>query len=180
MPETPGSVKNFLYSIQTVYNLHLDFAKRALLCKSVIEIPISEPVTRLYSSALGVVTPATAIVIENEQQELTLSHLKIVIETNEGVTVEPILVKKPYTVYNAVLLLTLPRGTTGIKNVDVLYDTIPLSNDLMFSVMKTPYNYENYLTTVLYNAFEGLATDTYNNLNALKTRVTALENKVGT
>jgi hypothetical protein len=179
MPSSWGSVKSFLYSIQTVYNLHWDVAKLALLCKSVIEIPISEPVTRLYSSALGVVTPATAIVIENEQPELTLPDLKIVIETNEGVTVEPILVKRPNTVYNTIFLLTLPRGTTGIKNVDVLYETTPISNDLTFVVMKTPYNYENYLTTALNNTLEHLASYTYNKLNELETRVTALENKAG-
>ena len=192
----PTVSKNYAVpSIQTVYNLYVG-GKNKLLCKDVIKIPVAEPVARKFGNDTYTVTPFTALVIENVSEE-TLDIVKIVIETNEGITVEPIVVSAPLVQYNVAYLLTLPRGTTGIKKAYIKkgdeYGFV-IQNDLVFDVMEVPYNYENYLFALnyaefvkfrvyVYDRIHEFETDIFNlgtEVTNLKARVTALENKAGT
>lgn len=180
-------------SIQTVYTLYADNDREGIHihCKNVIKIPIAEPVARKINIDTYTVIPCIAYVFAND---MTIP-LKIFIETNEGVTVEPIIAQGPLVQYNTAYLLTLPRGTTGIKKAYIrwLNGVGTFQNDLVFEIMEAPYNYENYLPARnhaeflsyindtrekindLYTGFENLDRDVTN----LKSRVTALENKAG-
>lgn len=181
-------------SIQTVYTLYeyTDGVYResapTFHCKNVIKIPIAESVALQIGS-----DTYTAFVVENDSNEYFF--FKIFIETNEGVTVEPIVVHAPFVPYHTAYLLTLPRGTTGIKKAYITKrDGYRIfQNDLVFDIMEAPYNYENYLHALnyaenaeyreftdgkineLYTAAHNLDVDVAN----LKSRVTALENKAG-
>ena len=190
MAAPPVETKNTVYSIQTVYNLYWDsntarktsLIDYTLRCRNDIKIPVCEPTTRICGADEYTVIPATALVFENDFVGNTLSRLKIFIETNEGVTVEPIIVKEPITIYKVAYLLVLPRGTTGVKNVHITIDSdyIVVPNDLRFSVMQSPYNYENYLFSLLNVELTAGVRQMFNEINNLEGRVTALENKAGT
>ena len=185
----PTTSKVTTYSIQTVYTLYLDpntarktmFMYYTLRCRNDIKIPVCEPATRVLGTAKYDVIPATALVLENDIAGNMLSRFKFLIETNEGVTLEPIIVKEPLTVYKVAYLLVLPRGTTGVKNVHITVDgdAIVVPNDLRFGVMQSPYNYENYLFSFLDNKITSLASQMFNDINRLEARVSALENKTG-
>lgn len=180
MPAPPSSVKQTLYSIQTVYNLFWDDHGTIplLRCKNVIEVPISEPVSRIFQGVKDTVIPATVIVIENDSDAYPLlGRLSIAIETNEGVTVEPIAVHAPLTVYTTAYLLTMPRGTTGIKNVSITIADEVVPNDLAFEVMETPYNYENHLFALAFHQIAKSYNQLVSRISELEDRVTALENK---
>lgn len=200
MGAPPVPKKYAVPSIQTAYSLYMDIDRMyrervpTLYCKNVIKIPIAEPVARKIGNATYTVTPYTALIIENASEE-TLGGLKFVIETNEGVTVEPIVVHAPLVQYSTAYLLTLPRGTTGIKKAYVRrLDNRIVQNDLVFDIMEAPYNYENYLFAINYAEFVNFrdyVADRINELETaisnldtdvtnLKARVTALENKAGT
>ena len=194
----PLEPKNYsVYSIQTVYSLYEDVDKEhregvpIIHCKNVIKIPIAEPVAQKIGIDTYTVIPCIAYVFANG----VISPLKIFIETNEGVTVEPIWVQPPLVPYNTAFLLTLPRGTTGLKKAYIrmrVGDRI-IQNDLVFDIMEAPYNYENYLFALHYAefaAFREHALDRLNEseiatsklgteVNNLKARVATLENKVG-
>ena len=194
----PADPKNYsVYSIQTVYSLYEDVDKERreggpiLHCKNVIKIPIAEPVTQQIGIDTYTVIPCIAYVFANG----VIYPLKIFIETNEGVTVEPIRVQAPLVQYNEAFLLTLPRGTTGIKKAYIrrrVGDRI-IQNDLVFDIMEAPYSYENYLLALNHAEFvdfSNYALQRINNsevatsklsteVNNLKARVATLENKVG-
>ena len=196
----PPSPKNYAVpSIQTVYTLYeyTDGVYRESVptfhCKDVIKIPIAEPVARKIGIDTYTVTPYTAFVVESDNN--VYFPFKIFIETNEGVTVEPIRVKSPLVRYNEAFLLTLPRGTTGIKKAYItrLVGDYIFQNDLVFDIMEAPYNYENYLLALNHAEFVNFtdyALDRMNEseiamtklnteVNNLKARVATLENKVG-
>lgn len=199
MQEAPVPHNYAVPSIQTVYTLYeyTDGVCRERVptfhCKNVIKIPIAEPVAWQIGIDTYTVTPCTAYVVENESN--IYYPFKIFIETNEGVTVEPIVAHAPIVPYHTAYLLTLPRGTTGIKKAYIRkrngYSIF--QNDLVFDIMEAPYNYENYLHALNYaeNAEYRVSTDgkinelytTAHNLDVdiakLKSRVTALENKAG-
>lgn len=190
--------KNYsVYSIQTVYSLYEDADKEhrvgapVIHCKNVIKIPIAEPVAQRIGIDTYTVIPCIAYVFAKG----VISPLKIFIETNEGVTVEPIRVQAPLVQYNEAFLLTLPRGTTGIKKAYIrmrLGNRI-IQNDLVFDIMEAPYNYENYLLALNHaefvdfkdyalsriNSSEVATSKLSTEINNLKARVTTLENKVG-
>ena len=194
----PPSPKNYsVYSIQTVYSLYEDADKEhregapIIHCKNVIKIPIAEPVAQKIGIDTYTVIPCIAYVFANG----VIHPLKIFIETNEGVTVEPISVQAPLVQYNEAFLLTLPRGTTGIKKAYIrrrIGNRI-IQNDLVFDIMEAPYNYENYLLALNHAEFVDFKHDALariNNseiamaklnteVNNLKARVATLENKVG-
>ena len=200
MPDVTVSHNYSVPSIQTVYNLHMDIDKErvgvpALHCKNVIKIPIAEPVARKIGNNTYTVIPYTAFVVDNVYNDVE-SGLEIVVETNEGVTVEPIVVHAPLVQYGTACLLTLPRGTTGIKKAYIrAKDTygIVIQSDLVFDIMEAPYNYENYLLALNHAEFVNFKYDTTDHINELlngminnneditnlKARVTALENKAG-
>lgn len=174
-----------LYSIQTVYNLYRD-NQGCLRCGNKIEIPVAEPVKRMGGDVAVTVIPATAIVLENTPNE-HLDEFKFLFETNEGVIVEPIVIEDLIYSETKLYLLTLPRGTTGVKNARVTSsDMTPIQNDLLFDIMKAPYNYENYIFSVIFTTL-GNVVQTFNGqIRALRTevseldaRVIALENKAG-
>ena len=191
----PSVTENYAVpSIQTVYNLY-GGGENKLLCKNVIKIPIAEPVARKIGTITYTVTPYTALVFENASEEI-LGSVKIVIETNEGITVERIVVHAPLVQYSTAYLLTLPRGTTGIKKAYIRwFDAygLVIQNDLLFDIMEAPYSYENYLFALNYDEFvnfrdyavdriEQFETAICNldtEVTNLKARVTALENKAG-
>lgn len=199
MTESANPQNYAVPSIQTVYTLYeyTDGVHRESVptfhCKNVIKIPIAESVALRNGNDTYTVTPCTAFVVENDSNEYF--YFKIFIETNEGVTVEPIVMHDPFVPNGTTYLLTLPRGTTGIKKAYIRkrngYSIF--QNDLVFDIMEAPYNYENYLHAVnyaenakyreitdgkineLYTAAHNLDVDVAN----LKSRVTALENKAG-
>lgn len=194
----PGKPKNYsVYSIQTVYSLYEDADKEhregvpIIHCKNVIKIPIAEPVAQQIGIDTYTVIPCIAYVFANG----VIFPLKIFIETNEGVTVEPIRVKAPLVQYNEAFLLTLPRGTTGIKKAYIRrrIGNHIIQNDLVFDIMEAPYNYENYLFALNHaefvaftdhaiariNELEVATSKLSTEVNNLKARVTTLENKVG-
>lgn len=194
---TPVEPKNYsVFSIQTVYSLYNDADKEhrgapIIHCKNVIKIPIAEPVTQHIGIDTYTVIPCIAYVFANDVKY----PLKIFIETNEGVTVEPIRVQAPLVQYNEAFLLTLPRGTTGIKKayIRMLVGNRIIQNDLVFDIMEAPYNYENFLLALhhaVFVDFKDYALSRINNsevataklsteVNNLKARVATLENKVG-
>lgn len=194
----PPVPKNYsVYSIQTVYSLYEDADREhrigapVIHCKNVIKIPIAEPVAQKISIDTYTVIPCIAYVFAND----VIFPLKIFIETNEGVTVEPIRVQAPLVQYNEAFLLTLPRGTTGIKKAYIRHrigDRI-IQNDLVFDIMEAPYNYENYLLALNHAEFVDFAdyardkmneseiamSNLNREVNNLEARVKTLENKVG-
>lgn len=200
MPAPSVPVNYAVPTIQTVYNLYEGREYKeglyTLHCNNVIKIPIAEPVARKIGINTYTVTPYTALIIENVSEE-TLDGVKISIETNEGITVEPIVVHAPLVQYDTAYLLTLPRGTTGIKKAYIraldAYGFV-IQNDLVFDIMEAPYNYENYLLALNYDEFVNFRAHVANRINELETsiynlgtevtnlkaRVTALENKAGT
>ena len=190
--------KNYsVYSIQTVYSLYEDADKEhrkgapVIHCKNVIKIPIAEPVVQKIGIDTYTVIPCIAYVFAND----VIFPLKIFIETNEGVTVEPIRVQPPLVQYNEAFLLTLPRGTTGIKKayIKMRVGNRIIQNDLVFDIMEAPYNYENYLLALNHAEFADFADSALQRINRsevatsklstevnnLKARVATLENKVG-
>lgn len=180
MPMAP--IQNSLYSIQSVYNLYADEnalgGHGCLRCRNKIEIPVAESVKRMYGTNDYTVTPAIALVLENIPNAF-LSDLDFLLETNEGVTVEPIVIHDPFTAKTELYLLTLPRGTTGVKNVRVTSPNgSPFSNDLLFDIMKAPYNYENYLFDCTINDFRTVFTAVDERMLALQVRVGHLESRV--
>lgn len=182
----PNPRKYALPSIQTVYNLYTGREYKegipTLHCKNVIKLPIAEPVARKSGDETYIVTPYTALVIENTVAEV-MDDIKIVIETNEGVTVEPIIVHAPFVQYDTAYLLNLPRGTTGIKKAyirEIDAHGFIIQNDLVFDIMETPYNYENYLFSLLNLRLNLNVRQIFDEIENLEGRVTALENKAGT
>lgn len=198
MAAPPTEPKNYsVYSIQTVYSLYEDADKEhregapIIHCKNVIKIPIAEPVAQQIGVDTYNIIPCIAYVFANG----VVFPLKIFIETNEGVTVEPISVEAPLVQYNEAFLLTLPRGTTGIKKAYIRrrVGNRIIQNDLVFDIMEAPYNYENYLLALNHDEFvefREYAVNRINNsevntskltteVNNLKARVATLENKVG-
>ena len=182
MPQLPDPQNYAVPSIQTVYTLYEDTDREhregvpAIHCKNVIKIPIAEPVKQKIGIDTYTVTPYTAYVFAND----VLFPLKIFIETNEGVTVEPIVAHAPLVRYGTVYLLTLPRGTTGIKKAYIrrlIGDRI-IQNDLVFDIMEAPYNYENYLPTLNYAEIVDLRDRTADEINELNKAVSALDGRV--
>lgn len=194
----PPVTKNYsVYSIQTVYSLYEDVDREhrngapTIHCKNVIKIPIAEPVAQKIGLDTYTVIPCIAYVFANG----VIYPLKFFIETNEGVTVESIRVKAPSVQYNEAFLLTLPRGTTGIKKAYIRHrvrDRI-IQNDLVFDIMEAPYNYENFLLALNHAEFvdfthyassrmnesEVATSKLSTEINNLKARVATLEHKVG-
>lgn len=194
----PAEPKNYsVYSIQTVYSLYEDADKEhregapVIHCKNVIKIPIAEPVAQKIGIDTYTVIPCIAYVFANG----VIYPLEIFIETNEGVTVEPIRVQVPLVQYNEAFLLALPRGTTGIKKayIRTKIGKRIIQNELVFGIMEAPYNYENYLLALNHAEFVDFKDYALSRINRsevatsklstevsnLKARVATLENKVG-
>lgn len=182
MPTSPASKNYAVPSIQTVYTLYEDTDREhregvpAIHCKNVIKIPIAEPVKQKIGIDTYTVTPYTAYVFASD----VISPFKIFIETNEGVTVEPIVVHAPLVRYGTAYLLTLPRGTTGIKKAYIRggHGYSIIQNDLVFDIMEAPYNYENYLLALNYAEIVDLRDRTADQINELNKAVLVLDGRV--
>lgn len=151
-----GSVSQFIYSIQRTYALKVAHRADAevLTCEQRIDIPVIEPLQQMqpvvYQEQPRTFVPCI------ELTGIDLSTLDLTFETNEGVTVLPIMIPSgaasplgnPYLPYRYVLVL--PRGTTGIKSCKLATKAhVPtrraLQHSLTFGVMPPPYNYDNAL-----------------------------------
>lgn len=185
------SAEGVVYSIQQTYILKpvLTQGKGIIRCNERIDIPTIEPLTNIRvvyeKDNRETVIPCIELVSD------VLSGLDLTFETNEGVTVLPIIIGpgqvnpniNPYKHYRFVLVL--PRGTTGVKSCKIFAkgSNIEIQHNLTFGIMHPPYNYDNalfgnisYQVLELYERYSEL----YSDILSLNDRVTALENKAGT
>ena len=184
------SVEPVVYSIQQTYILKPVYTreKPIITCDERIDIPTIEPLTNIKvvydRDNRETVIPCIELVCD------VLGEVDLTFETNEGVTVLPILIEpgqvkpiiNPYRHYRFVLVL--PRGTTGVKSCKIFAkgSNIEIQHNLTFGIMHPPYNYDNalfgniaYQVLDLYNRISELS----GAINSLNHRVTALENKAG-
>ena len=140
------------YSIQRTYILKpvLTPENKIMTCDERIDIPTIEPLTSVkpifYQKQPLNVIPCIELVGE------FLSEFNLTFETNEGVTVLPIVLdprvnplENPYIQPRYVLVL--PRGATGVKSCKLIQKTTrkEVQHNLTFGVMPPPYNYDNAL-----------------------------------
>ena len=144
---------NLFYSIQRTYIIKTVFKpdKLILTCDERIDIPTIEPLTHIKvvgnSDFSETVIPCIELVGD------FLEQVDFTFETNEGVTVLPILIEpgkvnpitNPYSHYR--LVLVLPRGTTGVKSCKIFAkgSNIEIQHNFTFGIMPPPYNYDNAL-----------------------------------
>ena len=141
-----------IYSIQRTYILKpvLTPENKIMTCDERIDIPTIEPLTSVkpifYQKQPLNVIPCIELVGE------FLSEFNLTFETNEGVTVLPIVLdprvnplENPYIRPRYVLVL--PRGATGVKSCKLIQKTTrkEVQHNLTFGVMPPPYNYDNAL-----------------------------------
>ena len=147
------SEKGLLYSIQRTYILKSVFmpGKGVITCDERIDIPTIEPLTKINVVANSDISETVIPCIELVGD--VLAEFDFTFETNEGVTVLPILIEpgevnpiiNTYSHYRFVLVL--PRGTTGVKSCKffVKGENIEFPHNLTFGIMSPPYNYDNAL-----------------------------------
>ena len=179
-----------IYSIQRTYIIKpvSKSEKRILTCDERIDIPTVEPIphmtTILFDQQSRSVVPCIEILGPS------MHEFGLTFDTNEGVTVLPIEIgrgydnplENPYTYPRYVLVL--PRGATGVKSCKIIHKATgkEVQHNLTFGIMPPPYNYDN----ALFGYLSGMAKSINEycrflniELNNLKERVTALENKAG-
>ena len=147
------SENNLVYSIQRTYILtHVLTPKREIVtCNQRIDIPTIEPLSNVHpvSTDGQVLTITPCIELAGE----FLSEFNLTFETNEGVTVLPIKIRRgdigkienPYIDYRYALVL--PRGATGVKSCKLIHKATgkEVQHNLTFGIMPPPYNYDNAL-----------------------------------
>ena len=141
-----------IYSIQRTYILKpvLTPENKIMTCDERIDIPTIEPLTSVkpifYQKQHLNVIPCIELAGE------ILSEFNLTFETNEGVTVLPIVLdprvnpfQSPYI--NSKYVLVLPRDATGVKSCKLIQKTTrkEVQHNLTFGVMPPPYNYDNAL-----------------------------------
>lgn len=82
-----------------------------------------------------------------------MSQFDLTFETNEGVTVLPVMIspgdndklENPYMHFRYVLVL--PRGATGVKSCKIIHKVFgeEVQHNFTFGIMPPPYNYDNVL-----------------------------------
>ena len=184
------SAERVVYSIQRTYILKpvITSGKGIITCDERIDIPTIEPLTHIK------------VVYDRDNRETVIPCIELVcdvlgefdftFETNEGVTVLPILIGpgqdnpniNPYRHYRRVLVL--PRGTTGVKSCKIFIKgyNIEIQHNFTFGIMHPPYNYDNALFgNISYQVLKLSNRDSelYADILSLNHRVTALENKAG-
>lgn len=186
------SEERVVYSIQKTYILNVvsTSEKKIVTCDERIDVPTIEPLTEMktlvhhdeFTKIIPCVELAGIFSIESEYD--------FEFETNEGVTVLPKMIKG--AIHNAIenpylnprFVLVLPRGATGIKSCKVVRQgrRKVVQNNLTFGIMPPPYNYDNalfgYLSERVTDAVEAMMF-LDEEVDNLKARVTALENKAG-
>ena len=187
------SAERVVYSIQKTYILNVvsTSGEPIVTCDQRIDIPTIEPLTGIkpvvYQPEFTKIIPCIELACVSESE--FFSGLKFVFETNEGVTVLPIMIdpgrdnslENPYV--HPRYVLVLPRGATGIKSCKVFQNRGGIiQHNLTFGIMPPPYNYDNalfsYLSSQVMNALSIIMT-LYEEVTNLNARVTALENKAG-
>lgn len=156
MPGGGGAIisdNNLIYSIQRTYAIKLGGSadKMVLTCDQRIDIPVIEPLANVQSVVYDI--PRTVVpCVELICTDMSLYGINLVFETNEGVTVLPIMIpsgtdsplENPYLEDRYVLVL--PRGTTGIKTCKIIVPEIgEFQHNFTFGIMPPPYNYDNAL-----------------------------------
>lgn len=183
-------MSSMLYSIQRTYILNavLESGKAIVTCDQRIDIPTIEPLTKIKvvgnSDFRGTVIPCIELVSD------VLDAFDFTFETNEGVTVLPILIESgqvnpignPYM--HSRFVLVLPRGTTGVKSCKLIHKDTgkEVQHNFTFGIMPPPYNYDNALfgyTLSHVLELQKRVSELSKAINSLNHRVTALENKAG-
>lgn len=179
------SDNNLIYSIQRTYIINLlpKSNEFALTCNQRIDVPVIEPVTKVQAVVYDV--PRTIVpCVELKMIDVSLEGIGLVFETNEGATVLPVKInsgedvpfKNPY-IYKR-WVLSLPRGTTGIKSCKVFFgengDTI--QHNFTFGIMPPPYNYDN----ALFGYISYRVNDNSDKIDTLEGRVNTLRLKTKT
>lgn len=191
------STERVVYSIQKTYIIKPSSksGNEILTCDERIDIPTIEPLTEMktlvHQDEFTKVIPCIELAGEKLAGEYGfLSGFNLEFETNEGVTVLPVMIspgdndtsENPYLTPRFVLVL--PRGATGVKSCKIALkgDGKEVQHNLTFGIMPPPYNYDNalfgYLSNMTANAIAAVMflDKEVTNLNK---RVTALENKAG-
>ena len=141
-----------IYSIQRTYILKPVFTSenKIITCDERIDIPTIEPLTSV-KPVFNQKQPLNVIPCIELAGEF-LSEFNLTFETNDGVTVLPIVldprvnpIQSPYI--NSKYVLVLPRGATGVKSCKLIQKTTrkEVQHNLTFGVMPPPYNYDNAL-----------------------------------
>lgn len=147
------SENSLVYSIQRTYILtHVLTPEREIVtCNQRIDIPTIEPLPSVQPVSLEgqalTITPCIELAGE------FLSEFNLTFETNEGVTVLPVVIsmgdisniENPYMHFRYVLVL--PRGTTGVKSCKLIRKATgkEVQHNFTFGIMPPPYNYDNAL-----------------------------------
>lgn len=141
-----------VYSIQQTYILtHVLTPEREIVtCNQRIDIPTIEPLTNVQpvfsAKALLTIIPCIELVGK------FLSEFDLTFETNEGVTVLPVMLDvrvnpatNPHMQPRYVLVL--PRGATGVKSCKLIHKATgkEVQHNFTFGIMPPPYNYDNAL-----------------------------------
>lgn len=191
MPEN-----KLLYSIQSTYILtHVLTPEREIVtCNQRIDIPTIEPLTEMkafiYQDESFKIIPCIELTGNFFSDSELEFDSKLVFETNEGVTVQPVKIRgaiydtlgNPYM--HPRYVLVLPRGATGVKSCKIIRNGSgkEVQHNLTFGIMPPPYNYDNALFGCVSDrvgdvlSFLPTLDEEITNLEA---RVTALENKAG-
>ena len=151
------SAERVVYSIQRTYILKpvITPGKGIITCDERIDIPTIEPLSSvepvLYEGQPLTVIPC--IELAGEFLSEFLSEFDFTFETNEGVTVLPVMInsgeddplENPYMHFRYVLVL--PRGATGIKSCKIIvkHTGKEVQHNFTFGIMPPPYNYDNVL-----------------------------------
>ena len=162
------SAERVVYSIQQTYIIKpvSKSEKRILTCDQRIDIPTIEPLPSVKPVSLENQTLTVIPCIELAGE--LLSEFNLTFETNEGVTVLPVVISEgyifnienPYMEYRYVLVL--PRGATGVKSCKLIHKATgkEVQHNFTFGIMPPPYNYDNalfgYSTSQMYTLYFGI------------------------
>ena len=172
------SENNLFYSIQQTYILtHVLTPEREIVtCNQRIDIPTIEPLTEkkvvVYPDEFIKIVPCI------ELAGKFLTNFELTFETNEGVTVLPVMLdvrlnplENPYMQPRYVLVL--PRGTTGVKLCKIINKATgkEVQHNFTFGIMPPPYNYDN----ALFGEISGAVNNNIKNIKRLDERTSNLK-----
>ena len=176
-----------VYSIQRTYILtHVLTPEREIVtCNQRIDIPTIEPLPNVQPAYLEgqalTITPCIELAGE------FLSEFNLTFETNEGVTVLPVVIYPGYPGYPDAIenpymhpryVLVLPRGATGVKSCKLIHNATgkEVQHNFTFGIMPPPYNYDNALFGYNTGTMYALYISTINMLSQLK--LTSVVNQI--
>ena len=165
-----------VYSIQQTYIIKpiSKSEKRILTCDERIDIPTIEPLPSVqpFGYYFKYLTVIPCIELAGE----FLSEFNLTLETNEGVTVLPVMInpgdrdpfENPYMNFRYVLFL--PRGATGVKSCKLIQKATgkEVQHNFTFGVMSPPYNYDNSLFGYSLSSLNSYVRGITDKLNQLK------------